>query len=110
MMSLITYFAVTRCAGGCKPSRIKTRRRLIRINGVRLIVFFVVAALTSQREVVGVGRAAQRFGNDVFVGMSMRGVRIRADTVLATAERAFGDQPLQVQLISSRRATSKASA
>lgn len=66
-----------------------------RINGVCLIVFFVVAALTSQREVVGVGRSTPRFRSDVFVGKNISGMRIGADAILATAARAFVDQPLQ---------------
>lgn len=41
-------------------ARVKERDDFLadRINGVRLIVFFVVAALTSQREIVSVGRTA----------------------------------------------------
>ena len=66
-----------------------------RIKRVDLVVLFVVAALTSQSKVVSRRRAADRFRDDVFVGVILRGVGFGADAVFTAALGAFFDQFLQ---------------
>jgi hypothetical protein len=66
------------------------------IERLRFVVLSVVASLTSQCEIVSSGRATEGFGNNVFVGMILRGMRFRADAVFTTALCARFDLVLQL--------------
>jgi len=63
------------------------------IEGLRLVGFRTVAALTSQSEVVFSACPAGTFRRDVFDGMQLRGTKFRADTIFTVALGALPDQP-----------------
>ena len=72
----------------------RDRLTACRVNRLGLDKFDVVAALTSQCQVISRGLATENFGDDVFVGMSLRSVRFRTHAVFAVPKSARSDQSL----------------